>query len=142
MKIYGFFFALIIILASPSFGIADDNTKNRFTLVAKEEGVQYLYIDNKSIVRAKGTTQCIMVNQFIKNGKLYNMYKAKYPSYEPSFATWTMIFDCARLRAKVADMKLYDKKKNLIDKLPLDDRWNQLQIKNEADKNLYDTLCK
>jgi ASC-1-like (ASCH) protein len=141
MQVAVLFFALIMVLAASSFGTASDKQAG-FKTMAKEEGVQILYIDEKSIVRSKDIAQGTMINQFIKGGKLYTAFRTKYPSSEPSFTTWTVMFDCSKLRAKVSDMKLYDAKNKLIDRLPLDDRWNQLQIKNETDKNLYNTLCK
>jgi hypothetical protein len=141
MRIYSLFFAITIIIADVSFGAATEN-KNRFTLVTKYEGVQTIYIDSDSIVRDKDITQAKIINIFVKGGTLYNGYKAKYPSREPSFTTWTMTFDCSKLRAKVKDIQLYDDKQNFIDRLSADDRWNQLQTKNDTDKNLFKSLCR
>jgi hypothetical protein len=82
------------------------------------------------MVRNGNIATITMINFFIKDGKLYQAYKARFPKQEPSHSISEI------------ELKLYNSNNEFIANFPMDKKWNQVQIKNTTDKLIFETVCK
>jgi hypothetical protein len=94
------------------------------------------------MVRNGNIATITMINFFIKDGKLYQAYKARFPKQEPSHSISEIELDCKSMKIRVIEFKLYNSNNEFIANFPMDKKWNQVQIKNTTDKLIFETVCK
>lgn len=137
MFFFCFFILHIYALAAKITGFDD-----KYKFIMEVAGDQRLYLDTKNMVKNKNTVTIPMINLFIKNGKLYQAYKSRFPNQEPSCSISETEFDCKNMKVRVLEFMLYNNNNEIIADFPVDKKWHQVQIRNAMDKLIFETVCK
>jgi len=132
----------LFVLHSYAFAGEISGFDEKYEFIMEDPGVQRLYLDTKNMVKNKNIVTISMINLFIKDGKLYQAYKARFPKQEPSHSISEIELDCKSMKIRVIEFELYNSDNEIIANLPVDKKWNQVQIKNTTDKLIFETVCK
>jgi hypothetical protein len=138
----GMSFFCLFILYSYVFAAEITEFNKKYKFIAEDPGVQRLYLDTKNIVKNKNIATIAMINLFIKDGKLYQAYKSKFPKQNPSHSISEMELNCKSMQIRVKEFKLYNSDDEIIANYSVDKKWKQVQIKNTTDKFIFEAACK
>jgi hypothetical protein len=122
-------FFCLFVLHSYAFAAEISGFDEKYKFIMEDPGVQRLYLDTKNMVKNKNIVTISMINLFIKNGKLYQAYKARFPKQEPTYSISKAEFDCKNMKGRVLEFILYNNDNEIIANLPTDKKWTQVQIK-------------
>lgn len=140
--LFGRSFVCLLAFYSYVFAVEIAEFNNKYKFISEDPGVQRLYLDTKNIIKKNHIAKIKTINLFIKDGKLYQAYRLKFPKQNPAYSVSEMELNCASLQMRVNKTTLYSGDDKIIEHYTTDKKWNQVQIKNSTDRLMVDTACR